>query len=73
MLTKMDVHYKFTTKLTIQVVVDEDKGDDEFSLRRKATVAADDILNGVSPATLGLMMTDPNLTETTNYVERSEP
>lgn len=71
-MARFDVHYQFVTKITVSVDVPEDANDDEFILRRKATVMADEVINGVSTETLGFAMTDPNLSEVTNYVERSE-
>ena len=71
-MARFDVHYRYVTKITVSVDVPEDANDDEFTLRRKATVMADEVINGVSTETLGFAMTDPNLSEVTNYVERSE-
>ena len=71
-MARFDVHYRFVTKITVSVDVPEDANDDEFALRRKATVMADEAINGVSTEILGFAMSDPNLTTVDNYVERSE-
>lgn len=71
-MPRFDVHYRFVTKITVSVDVPEDALDDSFTLRRKAAIMADGVINGVSTETLGFAMTDPNLSEVTKYVERSE-